>query len=252
MGKIIRRILMAVLLVVFIFCVGTVGAAKHQYSKAQKLYDDIAQQFTAQSTSDDPNAAPITVDFAGLQATNEEIVGWIYCEDTNINYPILKGTDNNFYLHRASDKTYNFNGSIFVESKNRDIFTDSNTIIYGHNMKNGTMFQGLENWKEQSYYDTHPVIWILTPERDYKLKLFSGYTTSATSDTYQIFSGAGADLNNYLNAAVQKSDFQAKDVQLQENGKYVLLTTCAYVFDDARYVLHGMLEPAESAGGVVQ
>ena len=78
--------------------------------------------------------------------------------------------------------------------------------------------------------------------------VFSAYTTSATSDTYQVFSGPGEDMNQYLAYAQNSSEFSS-DVELDPEGKYVVLSTCAYVFDNARYVLHGMLIPVDSAGG---
>ena len=92
-------------------------------------------------------------------------------------------------------------------------------------------------------------MWLLTPEQDYKIVLFSGYTTSATSDTYTIFEGPSQELDAYLAKCREQSDF-SMEVELDSEGRYVLLSTCAYVFDNARYVLHGMLVPVDSAGGV--
>ena len=109
-------------------------------------------------------------------------------------------------------------------------------------MKNGSMFATLRNWADQEYYEEHPVFWLLTPEQNYQIKLFSGYTTPATSDTYTIFQGPCQELSDYLQTAHANSDFRA-DIETDPNGKYVLLSTCEYVYEDARYVLHGMLVP---------
>lgn len=271
MGKIIRRIVMILLLIVFLGSVGMVGWIMHQYHEIDQLYDAAVAQYTGGAgkttpppalVSADPEAAevseaparqleiaPITVDFAALQAVNPEVVGWIYCEDTGLNYPVLQSSDNDYYLHRSYDGSYNFSGSIFVEAENRPGFADSNTIIYGHNMKNDSMFACLSDWADQAFYEAHPIIWLLTPERDYKIQLVSGYTTSAYSETYVIFSESGEEFGAYLRHAVEQSDFQA-NAELDEQGRYVLLSTCAYVFDNARYVLHGQLLPADSAGGI--
>ena len=177
------------------------------------------------------------------------MVGWIYCEGTNINFPVMQGDDDDYYLTHSYDGAYNISGSIFVESANGPGFTDLNTIIYGHNMKNEAMFARLDDWTEQSYYDAHPVMWLLTPQRDYRIDLFSGYTTSAYSDTYLLFSEPGEEFNAYLQRVTELSDFQS-EVTLEEDGRYVLLSTCAYVFDNARFVLHGKLVGVDSAGGV--
>ena len=196
-----------------------------------------------------PELAPFQVDFEALRAEGPDVVGWIYCEGTIINYPVVQGEDDDYYLHRSYDGSYNFPGSIFVEALNAPGFADYNTIIYGHNMKDNSMFSVLEDWQSQSFYDQHPVMWLLTPEQDYKIELISGYTTSAGSEAYQLFYGPGADLDVYLHNAMAKSDFQAA-AEPEAGARYVMLSTCAYVFSNARYVLHGMLRPVSSAGGV--
>ncbi len=266
MGKWIRRILVLVLLAVFLFSVTSIVIILYQYKVSDELYDNAAAQFTMQLPADEREAeeaaqggepsgaevtetAPIRVDFQGLQSVNGDVAGWIYCEDTPINYPVVLGEDNDFYLMHNFDGTGSASGSIFIEAENRPGFADSNTIIYGHHMKNGSMFATLDHWAEQEYYEGHPVMWLLTPEQDYKIVLFSGYTTSASSDTYAIFDGPCQELDAYLIKCRSQSDFSA-EVELEGDSRYVLLSTCAYVFDNARFVLHGKLVPVDSAGGV--
>lgn len=263
---------MILLLVVFLGSVGVIGAVLYQYRQIDKLYDAAVVQYTKQQPEQSPQepgasaaavhmqeaatvpeaeqvVAPITVDFAGLQAVNPEVVGWLYCEGTSINFPVMQGDNDDYYLTHSYDGAYNISGSIFVEEANSPGFTDPNTVIYGHNMKNEAMFADLDDWAEQSYFDAHPVMWLLTPQRDYRIELFSGYTTSAYSDTYLLFPETGAEFNAYLQRAAELSDFQS-EVTLDEDGRYVLLSTCAYVFDNARFVLHGKLVGVDSAGGV--
>lgn len=266
MGKWIRRILVLALLAVFLFSVGSIVMILYQYKASDQLYDNIASQYTTQVSAEKqketpggqdaaegaPKVAevpPISVDFQGLQAENQDVTGWIYCEDTAINYPVVQGEDNDFYLKHNYDRTKRAAGSIFVEAENSANFADSNTILYGHHMKNGSMFACLDKWADQAFYESHPVMWLLTPTQDYKIILFSGYTTSATSDTYTIFRGAGEELDAYLEKCRKQSNFEA-DIELDREAHYVLLSTCAYVFDNARTVLHGMMVPVDSAGGV--
>lgn len=116
-------------------------------------------------------------------------------------------------------------------------------------MKNGSMFAALAEYADQTFYEEHPVMWLLTPEQDYKIIVFSGYTASAGSDTYQIFEGASGEFDEYLETVQGRSDFTA-DMEPDGAAKYVLLSTCAYDFEDARYVIHGMLVPVGSAAGV--
>lgn len=267
MGKIIRTVVIGLLLLIFAGSVVTIVRTTLISQAEAQLYERSAEQFVtvkptetvlqesagpagAQPSQAQETTAPIQVDFAALQTENPQVVGWIYCEDTVINYPVLQGNDNSYYLSHAYDGTESSNGSIFVEAENAVGFADANTIIYGHNMKNRTMFGTLEDWARQDYYEAHPVLWLLTPEQDYRLVLFSGYTTWGGSEVYTLFPAYGAELEAYLQAAVQKSDFAAS-VALPSDGHYVLLSTCAYAFQNARYVLHGVLEPVEKTAGAV-
>ena len=88
------------------------------------------------------------------------------------------------YLHRGYDGNYVYAGSIFLEAQNTPDFLDGNSIIYGHNMKDGTMFNCLEEWADQAYYEAHPTVWLLTPTQDYKINLFSCHLTDARSGCY--------------------------------------------------------------------
>lgn len=257
MGKWIRRILIIVSLAVFLFCAGSLVFIMSRYKNDEKIYFYAAQQYTISEedgSEEETETAPISIDFESLQAANSDVIGWIYCEDTPINYPVLRGEDNDFYLHHTYEGDYSAAGSIFVDVVNRPGFLDSNTVIYGHHMKNGSMFASLEKWKDQEFYEEHPVMWLLTPGQDYKIVLFSGYETSAYSDTYMIFTGPGKELDEYLENCIRQSHFQA-DVELDPEGHYILLSTCAYMFENARYVVHGMLIPVGGqqvgqAGGI--
>ena len=270
MGKWIRRVVVLAVAGVFLYSMASIGMTLYRYYISDKSYDDTAEQFTALATGAEDAAggtdgaeagergsapgsvgtetAPIRVDFDGLRAVNGDIVGWIYCQDTPINYPVVRGEDNEFYLHHGFDGADSNSGAIFMEVQNRPGFADANTVIYGHHMKNGSMFAALAEYADQTFYEEHPVMWLLTPEQDYKIIVFSGYTASAGSDTYQIFEGASGEFDEYLETVRGRSDFTA-DMEPDGAAKYVLLSTCAYDFEDARYVIHGMLVPAGSAAG---
>lgn len=275
MVKWIRRIIVILLVAVFAFSVTYIVVTYLEYRKNDMLYEDMAERFIGAApagaqereksagsggTVDDAGktgdtagekerlTAPVTVDFQGLKEVNEDIIGWLYCEGTPINYPVLQGEDNDQYLRHSYDGSYNMAGSIFVEELNRSDFQDYNTIIYGHHMKNGSMFAALQKWQDQAFYEEHPVMWLLTPERDYRIDLFSAYTTSAYAETYTVFQGPGEEFEQYLEKCAGQSEV-CSDVELDSQGRYVLLSTCAYAFEDARHVLHGRLIPADSAGG---
>lgn len=266
MKKVTGRIIMIIALIVCLLAAGLLVITLVQYRTSEKLYEQAAEQYTDPADRDstgeeaktDPDAgndgsyetAPVVVDFDALKKVNEDVAGWIYCEDTVINYPVMYGSDNDFYLHHSYEGNYSASGSIFIDYNNKNDLSDTNTIIYGHHMKDKSMFATLSNWAEQEYYEEHPVVWLLTPEQDYKIVLFGGYTTSASSDTYTIYQDHSEELVEYLQTAASQSDFKAAVSSLPGDAHFVVLSTCAYVFDNARYVLHGYLEPVDSAGGV--
>ncbi|MCC8100347.1 MAG: class B sortase [Clostridiales bacterium] len=271
MRKAAARIAMLVCVAVFLVAAWNIASILLAYRQGEQLYTETAAQYvqeaqedaseptqqaeaaeadTAQSSALAPETVeteaepPISADFDSLQAVNPEVVGWLYCPDTAINYPVLQGTDNEYYLHHLYDGTYNSSGSIFVDCNNSAGFADANTILYGHHMKNGSMFAGLQKFADQTYYEEHPVMWLLTPEQDYKILLLSGYTTSADSDAYTIFTQPGQAWEDYLAQCLAQSDFTAA-VDTGGAEKLITLSTCAYSFEDARYVLHGVMVAVE-------
>lgn len=267
MNKYLRGVLLALCLVVFLVSGYCVFRTLHGYQQGRDTYEDLAGTYAAEASgAESPPAAsrtpreapqpddasgteaeavltpPITVDFDALRAVCPEVVGWIYSEGTVINYPVVQGTDNSYYLKHLIDGTYNKDGSIFVDAGNRPGFADGNTIVYGHNMKDGMMFAELLHYADQSYYEAHPVLWLLTPEGNYQIVLYAGYTTNGTSDTYTIFEEPGEALDAYSAQRIALSDF-ISGVTPGPAERQVVLSTCAYSSDNARYVVHGVLRP---------
>lgn len=202
------------------------------------------------SQNDDPNAAqtvhetaPIQVDFNVLADTNEDIIGWLYSEDTPINLPIVQSSDNDYYLRRMVDGTWNSSGSLFADCRNTSDFSDNNTIIYGHNMKNDEMFGTLPNYEEQSYYDEHPVMWLLTPDGDYKIELVAGYVTEDTDDVYSLDQSEEA-VFAMVQQGIAESTF-IPDAAVHREDRFLTLSTCSYEYENARYVLIGRLIPLQ-------
>ncbi len=271
-GKRAVKAIIIVLLAIFLCSVSILAVNLYRYWSNRQLYKEAAGEYTYDAMGEksgglgDGNGEggsgngedsdnveekpPIAVDFHRLQEMNGDVAGWIYCEGTLINYPVMKGADNDFYLRHSYDGANSRSGSIFVEAANRPGFADANTILYGHHMKNGSMFASLEKWADQGFYEEHPVMWLLTPNQDYKVILVSGYTTAANSEAYTIFTDSGKELEEYLEKCIGKSDFEADisdRIQGEDMGniadKYIMLSTCSYVFEDARYVIHGFLVP---------
>ena len=271
----IRRIIYGLLALAFLISTGTILAVQLRYRASREKYGSAAEQFTASSeegrvpasqgevSSAEPDAAasadvgsfatdadtaPIHVDFEHLRKVNGDVIGWIFCPDTAINYPVVHATDNEYYLDRDYRREYDPNGAIFTDADNSPGFADFNTIIYGHHMADMSMFASLEYWLDQAYYDAHPTMWLLTPEQDYRVDLFSCYSTTEDSDSYTIYYGPGTQFEYYLRRAAEESAFRCS-VELEQDAHYVLLSTCAYGYDEGRTVMHGKLVPLNSSGG---
>ncbi len=218
-----------------------------QYSQTADQYvaDTPGSDASAEQAADDPagaeedplfpDKAPITVDWEALQAQNPDVVGWIYCKDTVVNYPVLQARDNDKYLHTMIDGRYNDAGSIFMDCLCDPQLADLATILYGHHMKDGSMFAMLHNYTRQEYYEEHPCMWYLTPEADYRLDLYAGYLDAPDADIYTVYTEK-EQLDAYMEYASGRSNFQPLK-EFGETDHVFVLSTCAYEFEDARYLV---------------
>lgn len=180
------------------------------------------------------------VDFDGLKAGNSDVVGWIYGPGTSINYPVVQGADNEYYLTHMVDGRENKCGSIFMDSLNAEDFSNDNSIIHGHHMRNGSMFAGITNYAAQSYYDSHPVMWLVTPDKSYQVELFSGFVTTTDSNVWQIEFASQEEYGKWLTEMSEASAFKS-DVRPETKDHVVTLATCSYENSDSRFVVLGIL-----------
>lgn len=180
----------------------------------------------------------LDIDFAALKEEIPDLAGWLCCPDTEISYPVVQGSDNSYYLDHLPDGSANRNGSLFMDCSSRKGFVDENTLVYGHHMASGKMFACLVSYADQAFYEAHPVMYFVTEDKDYRLELFSGYTAAVTSEAYTLRFSTKEEFAGWLERAQRRSDF-ASMVQVGMDDRVVTLSTCAYSFQDARYVVHG-------------
>lgn len=186
---------------------------------------------------------PLVIDFNALKEKNNDIIAWLYSEGTPINYPIVQTTNNDYYLRRLIDGTYNQAGTIFMDYKNSNDFSDFNTIIYGHNMKNDSMFGSLTKYENQNYYDEHKEMFLYTENKKFIIKIFAGFITSSESDIYGYPKTSNTN-KKLIDNAIKKSTF-ISDVDVSCEDKIITLSTCSYNFENARYILLGVLKELE-------
>ena len=234
-GDILLTLVLIVAIAVFCYAAVNLFHIYTEYKKGTDEYNHIEQMAVtdrapdAQTEVAGPDAEPkppIDVDFAALKSVNEDVVGWIYVEALdNISYPIVQGKDN----------------------ENSGDFSDCNTLIYGHNMKNGSMFGHLKKFVEdQGLYNKSRYFWILTPDKNYRYEIISAYTTGVDSDTYTLFKGPGEEFQNYLETIRGYSEIQTDPGELTIKDKIVTLSTCTGN-ESTRFVVQGKRVNSEDA-----
>ena len=257
-SDVLLTIALIVAIAVFCYAAFNLYHIYTEYKKGTDEYNQIEEMAVTERDADSaevagPNAQlkpPIEVDFDKLKSVNEDVVGWIYVDALpDISYPIVKGKDNQTYLHQTYEKNYNFAGTIFVDYENSGDFSDCNTLVYGHNMKNGSMFGHLKKFREDDrLYKQDKYFWILTPERNYRYEIISAYTTGVNSDTYTLFKGPGEEFEKYLETIKGYSEIQTDDTDLTIKDKIVTLSTCTGN-ESTRFVVQGKRVDAEDADG---
>ena len=215
------------------------------YQQTQEVYLESAEE---EHTSEPKETnLPFTVDFDSLHAVNEDVVGWIWIEDTVVNYPVLHSKKNNDeYLYTTYDGKQNSSGSIFMDYRNNGGYVDDNTVLYGHNMKNGSMFAVLSKMTGQSFYDTHKEFYILTPEGNRRYEIISVFQVDALSSLYNRQFETVEDKEDWLARVLQKSAILSPFTASVEDS-FVMLSTCVSGDDlRARIVAVGRLAEIEA------
>ena len=258
--KILLSVLCVVFLGVFAFSGYKIYSTLHEYKVAEKAYSNLSNQYVSKADKDkgnknssDKNAelvdplskeetSPISVDFTALQNECEDIIAWLYGPDTVIDYPIVHAEDNFFYLRRMINGEYNPSGTLFIDCLKEGDFSSQNTLLYGHNMHDGSMFASMRNYDQQEYYDAHPILYMNTPEQNYRIEVFAAYITDADSDTYTMNFGSQPAYAEYLKKVVSQSLVKT-DVTPEVSDHIITFSTCTYEYADARFVVLGRLVP---------
>lgn len=199
-----------------IFCGVKYAYAQKQYSDSRKNFEAMAEEYVNvkeietgteiptinSSSKKEEKESPIDVDFNILcgQAARGDVVGWLYCPDTVINYPVTQCDDNSFYLEHQLDGKPNACGNLFVDCRCQSKFSGRNTIIYGHHMADGAMFNCLKNYRNNpDFFAEHPVMYLNTPEGNYEMAIFSTFHCETQTPAFQVDFANDAEFEEYLN-----------------------------------------------------
>lgn len=186
------------------------------------------------------------IDFADLQEnTNADIYAWIYIPDSMIDYPVLQHpTDNLYYLTHNLDGSEGYPGCIYSENYNAKNFSDPNTVLYGHNMKKGTMFAGLHKFEDSQYFEEHPYVYIYTPEKLLVYEIFAAYEYTNEHLLYNYDFTNEVIFQNYLDDILDMRSMNCnyrEDVEVTAENKILTLSTCISTKPDNRYLVQGVL-----------
>ena len=203
------------------------------------------QQEQASEVLEDPVIKELLqIDLDVLRETNEDVIGWIHIPDTVISYPLLHWTDNEFYLNHTWKQTKNSGGAIFMECENNPDFSDFNTIIYGHNLLNDTMFGGLSKYKDEQYAKEHASIYIVTDAGIACYDVFAAHRVGIDTVMYATDLTTDHKKEEFLRFTRDYSRI-AMDREPTAHDKILTLSTCSGGHD-ARWVVQGYLVKEKS------
>lgn len=203
---------------------------------------EISQNIAVSEVVPDDTRQNLIDSAQAMNSSYPDSVGWLYIPDTAINYPIMQGGDNDFYLHHAYDGSSLQAGSIFLDYRCENRFMNPVNIVYGHNMRNGSMFAGLLDFADPAYFDSHRYGRLSTPETVYRIDFFSCAKAHMNDELYDGSTPADEWISHLSDVSVvlEKVDFSGND-------RFISLSTCSYEFENARTILTGKL--VEMNGG---
>ncbi|MET0017765.1 class B sortase [Oscillibacter sp.] len=273
--KRVRKILIALLAVVFVSSAAVLIRQMIQYREGEETYSEAEElaglpDFSeagdaptasssapdAASSSSATTSVPKTVyvdpyadaladmDFSALREVNGDVLGWILIPGTRISYPLVQGTDNEYYLTHTWKKWNSVVGAVFLEYSNSRDLSDFNTIIYGHRMNDGSMFAGLKYYKQKSYYKSHPCVYITDDSGARKYDIFAAYEVSTQGDTYRIGQQSDSTKQAYIDYCLAQSLYDTGVVPTVSD-KIVTLSTCTGNGHATRWVIQARLQGTE-------
>ena len=211
-----------------------------------KQESDLLNTIEIEETQVTPQKTERMLQIEKLQEQNSDIVGWIEVEGTNINYPVLQGEDNGYYMNHNYKKEENTYGSIFLDKDYDWSIPSSNLLLYGHNLQNGELFHDILNYKDKSYYEEHPVIRFTTEKEDSEFEIISAFYSrvyyKSETNVFRYYYFINADNEEEYNEFVEN----AKEASIYDTGKtaeygdqLITLSTCSYHTEDGRFVVVG-------------
>ena len=237
-----RKIIICLLSMIILICVIIIGYKMFLYHKDSKVYIEInelkpiAINEINDINADSPESDLINQKIQELIEINNDFKFWISIDNTKVDYPVVQGKNNEFYLKNNFLKEESISGAIFLDYRN-DIYNDKNLIIYGHNMRNGTMFKELTKFKEKDFFYGENYIDIILDGVKEKYEVFSVYTLHSDDISLKNSFNCEDEYKEYLKIITEKSIYN-KDINIETSDEIITLITCSYEYNDARTIVH--------------
>ena len=211
----------------------TVNSAAKQAETEAVIIETETEEETETETEEVQNAFDIpekNLDWASLYAENKDIYAWIYIPGTQVDYPVLQSTsDDTYYLNHNIDGSYGKPGCIYTEKINSKDFTNYNTVLYGHNMKNGEMFGCLHDYEDKTFFDENPYVYVYTEEKTYVYEIFAAYTATnahiLNTNDFSTQEGFADYLDNVVYNKALTGNFR-NDTRVTSDNRIITLSTC--------------------------
>lgn len=224
-----KKIINVVLILAIIFSLYKVISKVVDYKESKNTYEKVRE---VKNNSNNFSEELIKI--------NEDYKMWLEVPNTNIDYPVVQGEDNDFYLNHDFNKEKSSSGAIFIDYKN-NIDKDKNIIIYGHNMKNKSMFQNLMKFKDEEFWKENNKIILTIDGKTYEYEIFSSYISNAKDIDLKTNFENDDEYLKYIDDIKKKSIFH-RDMNIKSNDRIITLSTCSYEKDDARMIIYGRLK----------
>nr|WP_296263631.1 class B sortase [uncultured Merdimonas sp.] len=243
-SSLILNLILVLALIVFAVSAFQLFQIIKGYLDGRSEYEQVRELAIENAGGDGEDEGQFRVNFDELLAVNPDTIGWIRFspEPSEINYPVVQGKDNEEYLHRTFSANENTLGAIFLNVGNSPDFSDRNSIIYGHRMRDGSMFRHLQDYEEQSFYESNPYFYIYTPDgREITYHIYSAGQVEDTSDTYLTSFASDEDYQAFLDMTKETALYDT-GVEVATDDTIVTLSTCTSASDEHRFVVRGVKE----------
>ena len=237
--RIASDIIMVCLAAIVVISGWKVYTIMHNYKVNRDIYKKVNEVAQPEGFTGD-------IDFDALHEINKDVVAWIYYEGTNIDYPIVQGSDNDYYLHITVDGNWAVGGTLFVDAVTEKPFEQFNTIVYGHHMQDGSMFGDIKKLKDPEYAAEHPQLELITPEGKYHLLICAFLNQPSDSEIYKTnYDEEDIEGKQGYIDMVNSLAAYTTDEKMKPDDRLVILSTCAYEYQNARYMVVCKMTPWE-------